>query len=127
MDASLVTGIFVGLVIGLVAGAGGAWAWSRFAGGANSGDAKREAAFREEVADHFVTTAELVNRLTDSYKEVFDHLRQGAESLVDEETLRKRLAEEENKDVTLHLIGYRESEDDRPDPGGSASGKSRGM
>lgn len=113
MDADMITGIIIGFAVGLGAGAGAAWLWSRLAG---AGDTAREAAYRREVADHFVTTAELVNRLTDSYKEVFDHLRQGAETLVDEETLRRRLAQEEDKDVILHLIGYRETDDERGGP-----------
>jgi len=58
------------------------------------------------VADHFVKTAELVNQLTDSYKEVFDHLRDGAGSLVDEEILRERLAHRDDDKVTLRRIGY---------------------
>lgn len=110
MDASTITILIIGFAVGVAAGAGAAWLWARFSGKQSGPDAKQQAAYREEVADHFVKTAELVNRLTDSYKEVFDHLRDGAGRLVDEETLRQRLAHEEDKDVTLHLIGYRESE-----------------
>lgn len=106
MDANTVIGLVTGLIVGLVAGAAGAWLWWRFGTAGDGADSRRQAEYREEVADHFVKTAELVNRLTDSYKEVFDHLRDGAGKLVDEETLRQRLAHEEDKDVTLHLIGY---------------------
>lgn len=106
MDANTVIGLIIGLIVGLLAGAAGAWLWWRFGAAGDGADARRQAEYREEVADHFVKTAELVNRLTDSYKEVFDHLRDGAGRLVDEETLRQRLAHEEDKDVTLHLIGY---------------------
>lgn len=112
METTFVTGLIIGLVAGLAAGIAASLLWQRLAGGnAPDRDArKREAAYRREVADHFVETAQLVNRLTDSYKEVFDHLRDGAGKLVDEETLRQRLANEEDKDVTLHLIGYRVAE-----------------
>lgn len=111
MDASIVTGLIIGLVAGLAAGAAAVWLWFRYGTGTGSADTRQQAKYQEEVADHFVKTAELVNRLTDSYKEVFDHLRDGAGRLVDEETLRERLSHEEDKDVTLHLIGYRASED----------------
>lgn len=110
MDASIVTGLIIGLIVGLAAGAGAAWLWMRYGAASDGADARKQAKYREEVADHFVKTAELVNRLTDSYKEVFDHLRDGAGNLVDEDTLRERLSHEEDKDVTLHLIGYRPSE-----------------
>lgn len=109
MDASIVTGLIIGLIVGLAAGAGAAWLWMRYGAASDGADARKQAKYREEVADHFVKTAELVNRLTDSYKEVFDHLRDGAGNLVDEDTLRRRLANEEDKDVTLHLIGYRDT------------------
>lgn len=120
MELNELMTFFIGLALGLAAGSVGVWAWFRYGTDA-AGEAaarKREQAYRQEVADHFVKTAELVNRLTDSYKGVFDHLRKGAETLVEEETLRKRLAQEENKDVTLHLIGYRKP----ADPGASKTG-----
>lgn len=120
MESSLVITLIIGLVVGLAAGLLLASLLPRFTGDAarNREAAKREAAYRREVADHFVRTAQLVNRLTDSYKEVFDHLREGAGRLVDEETLRRRLAHEEDKNVTLHLIGYREpGPRDRKPPG----------
>lgn len=110
MESSLVITLIIGVVVGLAAGLLLASLLPRFTGDAarDREAAKREAAYRREVADHFVRTAQLVNRLTDSYKEVFDHLREGAGKLVDEDTLRQRLAHEEDKNVTLHLIGYRE-------------------
>lgn len=123
MDANTLIGLITGLIVGLLAGAAGTWLWWRFGAPRDGADSKRQAEYQEEVADHFVKTAELVNRLTDSYKEVFDHLRDGAGKLVDEETLRERLSHEEDKDVTLHLIGYRASEatsDNGRDKGGSA-------
>lgn len=123
MDESTITGLIIGLLVGLPAGAAAAWLWSRVGGTAGAESAKQQAAYQEEVADHFVKTAELVNSLTDSYKEVFDHLRQGAETLVDEETLRKRLSREEEKDVTLHLIGYRSADGREGSEGGATVGE----
>ena len=100
--------LLIGAVAGLVLGGAGVFAWLRYGGGEAAGGSarRREEAYREEVADHFVKTAELVNQLTDSYKEVFDHLRDGAGNLVDEEILRERLAHRDDEKVTLRRIGY---------------------
>jgi uncharacterized membrane-anchored protein YhcB (DUF1043 family) len=100
--------LLIGALIGLVVGGAAVFAWLRYGGGAAAGGSarRREEAYREEVADHFVKTAELVNQLTDSYKEVFDHLRDGAGQLVDEEILRERLAHRDDEKVTLRRIGY---------------------
>lgn len=107
MEALPVVPVLAGLVAGLILGAGIAYAWFRYGGGrGGAAERRREEVYREEVADHFVKTAELVNRLTDSYKEVFDHLREGADHLVDEEILRQRLAHQDDDKVTLRRIGY---------------------
>ncbi len=37
--------------------------------------------YQDAVTQHFVSTAQLVNNLSNSYREVHEHLRQGAESL----------------------------------------------
>jgi uncharacterized membrane-anchored protein YhcB (DUF1043 family) len=37
--------------------------------------------YQDSVTQHFVSTAQLVNTLTSSYREVHDHLQRGAESL----------------------------------------------
>lgn len=118
MEEFSLVSLLIGAAIGLVLGAGGVFAWFRYGGGAagTSSARRREEAYREEVADHFVKTAELVNQLTDSYKEVFDHLREGAGNLVDEEILRQRLAHRDDEKVTLQRIGYAGS-DDRPEAG----------
>ncbi len=48
--------------------------------------------YEEEVARHFARTAELVNNLTESYRDVHAHLAQGARSLCgDNEELRHQL------------------------------------
>jgi len=67
---------------------------------------KREnEAFRDEVNEHFVQTAELINQLTDSYKAVFDHLSDGAEKLVDPEVVRERMPQVGQEEVRLKRIG----------------------
>ncbi len=37
--------------------------------------------YQQEVGAHFQTTADLVNKLTESYREVHQHLSQGAQTL----------------------------------------------
>ncbi len=114
MEEFSLVSLLIGAAIGLVLGAGGLFVWFRYGGGAGATSARRrEEVYREEVADHFVKTAELVNQLTDSYKEVFDHLREGAGHLVDEEILRERLVHQDDEKVTLRRIGYAGSGDGR--------------
>lgn len=47
--------------------------------------------YREEVTDHFSRTADLVNAMTQSYKAVYQHLAQGAESLCGDEAVNPAL------------------------------------
>lgn len=106
-----IIGVFVGLLLGGTA----VWLWiSRRGGGGGSVEQLKEenARFREEVNEHFVQTAELINRLTDSYKAVFDHLSDGAERLVDKEAVRERMPQVTDREVRLKHIGA-----PRPGPG----------
>jgi len=65
--------------------------------------------FREEVTEHFVETARLINQMTDSYKAVFDHLSQGAEKLVDDKALSERMPRVSQQEVKLRHLGAPES------------------
>ncbi len=38
-------------------------------------------AYREKVTEHFVTTADLVNKLTANYRDVYSHLAKGSQDL----------------------------------------------
>jgi len=62
--------------------------------------------FRDEVTEHFAETAQLVNRLTDSYKAVFDHLSSGAQKLTDHEKLQQRLPQIDASAVSIQRVGY---------------------
>ena len=55
--------------------------------------------YREDVSDHFLKTAELVDNLTQSYKAVYDHLEGGAYQLIGDEKFRKQL--EQRKQLQL--------------------------
>jgi len=115
--------IVAALVIGILVGAAGFWLATRKGGapGTSVRQLKQEnEKFREEVNDHFVQTAELINRLTDSYKAVFDHLSDGAGRLVEDKVIRERMPQVSGQEVRLKPIGA-----PRPDtPAGAAKPKS---
>lgn len=47
--------------------------------------------YRDDVSDHFSTTAELVQQMTESYKDVYQHLALGAQDLCSGEVASKLL------------------------------------
>jgi len=103
----------IGLMVGLLAGVGfGLWLGKRNTGTSSMASIQKEhEAFREQVTDHFVETAQLVNRMTDSYKDVFDHLSGGADRLVDPKVLADRLPEISDQEVKLKRLGPKASAD----------------
>ncbi len=107
MSSSLFIGLFIGALIGLVLGAGAILMVQRKQTGSKTVKQLQDEhqAFQRQVTDHFVETADLVNKLTDSYKEVFDHLQSGAQTLVDPQTLQDKLPLGEDDTVTLTRIG----------------------
>jgi len=52
---------------------------------------RSHARYREEVSEHFNMTAELVQQMTDSYKDVYQHLATGAQELCSGEVASKLL------------------------------------
>ena len=97
-----------GVVIGLMVGATAIWLWmDKKVGDPDSVETlKREnQIFRDQVNEHFVQTAELINQLTDSYKAVFDHLSEGAEKLVDEKAVRERMPQVSAEEIRLKRLG----------------------
>lgn len=114
--------LVMGIVVGAVTGAGvTVWRARRGGGGASIEALKREnEKFRDEVTEHFVETARLINQMTDSYKAVFDHLSQGADKLVDDKALAERMPRVSDQEVRLRHLGAPES---GGKPGGSANAK----
>ncbi len=49
--------------------------------------------YQDRVGDHFTTTAHLINKLTDTYRDVHEHMSNGAENLCDDEEVRNRLSD----------------------------------
>lgn len=98
--------LLIGLIIGAIAGViGGLW-WQRSQPEIQTARkvAREHEQLKNQVADHFVETAQRVNQLTDSYKDVMDHLRSGAINLVDRQTLEKRLPHSDSEAVTVMRI-----------------------
>ena len=52
---------------------------------------RSHARYKEEVSDHFNVTAELVQQMTDSYRDVYQHLASGAQDLCSGEVANKLL------------------------------------
>lgn len=77
-------GVAIGLVLGYLLGRGGSNQQQRMA---NELDAARSELdrYKEEVTEHFETTAELVNGLTEQYRRVHQHLASGAQTLCNDE------------------------------------------
>lgn len=69
--------------------------------------------YREKVNAHFAKTADAVDGLTKSYQQVFDHLSDGAQNLMDKKALQDQLAKRQGKAVTL---AYLVDQDDTSKP-----------
>lgn len=57
--------------------------------------------YKQEVSEHFGKTADLVDNLTQSYKDVFDHLGSSAKTLLTEDQVNKHIASRADKAITL--------------------------
>jgi len=67
--------------------------------------------YRRQVDHHFVRTAELVNQLTESYRQVHEHLSSGARDLCSEAG--RRLA----SDASLDALSAEDTSEDGPETG----------
>jgi uncharacterized membrane-anchored protein YhcB (DUF1043 family) len=65
--------------------------------------------YQQEVEQHFAKTADLIDNLTSSYQEVFQHLSDSAEHLLTEEQIKNQLINRKSREVT---IKYLKSQDD---------------
>lgn len=71
--------------------------------------------YQNEVEGHFAKTADLIDNLTDSYKEVFEHLSESAEKLLSEEQIQNQLINRRSREVTIkYLKGAEEEEGQEP-------------
>ena len=105
--------IIAALLVGLAAGGVIMYVTMRRRYGDREAVAELRAEFdqyKAQVTEHFVETADLVNTLTRTYKNVFDHLETGAYRLVGEETLRQQLDTVDEAPVLIEYIGQRRTE-----------------
>lgn len=113
-----------GLVLGLALGGALALALRGRSRESNDPEVQRlrreMESYREEVGEHFVETAALVNSLTQTYKAVYDHLESGAYRLVGETELRARLEDVDAEPVMLEYIGQRRRGGEKEDEGRSS-------
>jgi len=70
---------------------------------------RNHAHYRDEVSDHFSTTAELVQQMTDSYKDVYQHLASGAQDLCSTDVASKLLPT--NNENVFGAVGHDEDDD----------------
>ncbi|MCW8885769.1 MAG: DUF1043 family protein [Motiliproteus sp.] len=81
-----------GGIIGLIIGRASSSPEQRQQLQKNLDSTKRELdSYKDEVTEHFTRTAELVNNLTESYREVHQHLAKSADTLCDGNELSHRL------------------------------------
>ena len=57
---------------------------------------RAHADYREHVSEHFNTTAELVQQMTDSYRDVYQHLARGAQDLCSDDVASRLLPSADN-------------------------------
>lgn len=121
--------LIVGLALGGAIGALATWWISRARGGVVSVmQLKQENdKFRDEVAEHFVETARLINQMSESYKQVFDHLSSGAEKLVDDEKLAERLPPASGQEVRLSQFGASASSGSSEENSGQSEARPAGQ
>lgn len=98
-------------VLGFVAGAFVVWLIGRSA--KHDADATHEKlhnlqkefeTYRQNVNEHFAKTADAVDNLTKSYQDVFTHLSDGAQKLMDKNALKAQLEKRQGKAVTLAYL-----------------------
>ncbi|MEM7082193.1 MAG: DUF1043 family protein [Pseudomonadota bacterium] len=84
--SDLITNIWVVALISVLLGVGLgvliARVFARDSGGRTAADVQAELdQYKEEVGQHFTTTSELFRDLTEKYRDVYNHLASGAQSL----------------------------------------------
>ncbi|SUO94329.1 ZapG family protein [Suttonella ornithocola] len=110
--------VIIAAVVGFIIGAIIFWLIGRSGKGAEENplqkpynDLKKEfEAYKAEVSKHFTKTADAVDHLTKSYQDVFTHLSQGAEKLMDEQALKLAREKRQGKAVTLAYLSPTETE-----------------
>ncbi|WP_395376653.1 YhcB family protein [Marinicella sp. W31] len=106
MENSFIVLIVAGIT-GVVIGIGIALLFLRSGSGNQASASKVEAQlkdYQEQVENHFAKTSELIDDLTNSYKNVFEHLSESAQSLLTEEQIQQQIENRKGRQVTLSYL-----------------------
>ena len=68
--------------------------------------------YQDSVEQHFAKTADLIDHLTDSYKQVFEHLSDSAEDLLTDEQIQRQLMNRKHREVTLSYLTQNDDDND---------------
>lgn len=68
--------------------------------------------YQQDVEAHFSKTADLIDNLTNSYQEVFEHLSESAEKLLTEEQIKNQLMNRKSREVTIKYLKGSEATED---------------
>ncbi len=60
--------------------------------------------YQQDVEAHFAKTADLIDNLTGSYQEVFEHLSASAEKLLTKEQIQNQLVNRKSREVTIKYL-----------------------
>ncbi len=92
---------FIGLLLGLALGVVGAQLFERRkSGGRTVEDLQQEMDdYKEEVGKHFATTSELFRDMTEKYRDVYNHLAAGSQTLCEDSMEHARLEFTQTKSV----------------------------
>ena len=72
--------------------------------------------YQQQVESHFAKTADLIDNLTDSYKEVFQHLSESAEKLLTDEQIKNQLINRKSREVTIKYLKSSQDDEDENTP-----------
>lgn len=70
--------------------------------------------YQVEVENHFSKTADLIDNLTDSYKQVFEHLSDSAENLLTDDQIQNQLINRKSREVTIKYLKSSDQEQQNP-------------
>jgi len=70
--------------------------------------------YQLEVETHFSKTADLIDNLTDSYKQVFEHLSDSAENLLTDEQIQHQLSNRKSREVTIKYLKSKDQTEQNP-------------
>lgn len=120
--SQLPNSVYIAAIIGFLAGALIVWLMTRKSDGSSEelreeydSLKKSHESYQKEVNAHFAKTADAIDTLTKSYQDVFSHLSQGAEKLMDKAALKAEVEKRHGKAVTLAYLTDKEGQE-KPTP-----------